>query len=176
MFKYDKSKAKEYQLALTTNLGNLWVADSIGHLGADGLVDLLQQCMGAAVEFTFGNKPLGGNYRERHYHKPWFDVDCRMVKRELRFWLKANLDSHATKHQESKFKNLLKRKRIFWEIARAQHMCTLVKVDAFLFWKKYRPRALVMDKISVATLLEGFRGLVGQFSPPIRCKLIIQLR
>jgi hypothetical protein len=41
MFKYDKSKVEEYQLALTTNLGNLWVANSIGHLGADGLVDLL---------------------------------------------------------------------------------------------------------------------------------------
>jgi hypothetical protein len=34
-FKYDKSNAKEYQLALTTNLGNLWVVDSIRHLGVD---------------------------------------------------------------------------------------------------------------------------------------------
>jgi hypothetical protein len=41
-FKYDKLKAEEYQLALTTSLGNLWVVDSIGHLGADGLAHLLQ--------------------------------------------------------------------------------------------------------------------------------------
>jgi hypothetical protein len=41
-FKYDKSKVKEYQLALITNHENLWVVDSIGHLGANGLVDLLQ--------------------------------------------------------------------------------------------------------------------------------------
>jgi hypothetical protein len=41
-FKYDKSKAKEYHVALTVNLGNLWVVDSIGHLGADELADLLQ--------------------------------------------------------------------------------------------------------------------------------------
>jgi hypothetical protein len=40
-FKYDKSKAEEYQLALTTSFGNLWVVDSIGHLGVDRLVDLL---------------------------------------------------------------------------------------------------------------------------------------
>jgi hypothetical protein len=40
-FKYDKSKVEEYQLALTTILGNLWVVDSIGHLGAGGLTDLL---------------------------------------------------------------------------------------------------------------------------------------
>ncbi len=40
--KYDKSKVEEYQLALTTSLRNLWVINSIGHLGADGLVDLLQ--------------------------------------------------------------------------------------------------------------------------------------
>jgi hypothetical protein len=40
-FKYDKSKAEEYQLALTTSFGNLSVVDSIGHLGANGLVDLL---------------------------------------------------------------------------------------------------------------------------------------
>jgi len=41
-FKYDKLKAKEYQLALTTSLGNLWVVDLIGHLGAYGLTHLLQ--------------------------------------------------------------------------------------------------------------------------------------
>ncbi len=41
-FKYDNSKAKKYQLALTTSLGNLWVVNSIGHQRADGLVDLLQ--------------------------------------------------------------------------------------------------------------------------------------
>ncbi len=40
-FKYDKSKAKEYQLALTTSFGNLWVVDSTGHLGVDGLANLL---------------------------------------------------------------------------------------------------------------------------------------
>jgi len=40
-------------------------------------------------------------------------------------------------------------------------MCALTKVDVFLFWKKYRPRALVVDKISADALLEGFRGLVG---------------
>jgi hypothetical protein len=57
MFKYDKSKVEKYQLALTTSLKNLWVADLIGHLGANGLNDLLQQCMGAATKFTFGNKP-----------------------------------------------------------------------------------------------------------------------
>jgi hypothetical protein len=48
-FKYDKSKAEKYQLALTANFGNLWVANSIGHLGANGLVDLLQQCVGVAA-------------------------------------------------------------------------------------------------------------------------------
>jgi hypothetical protein len=41
-FKYDKSKVEEYQLALTMSLGNLWVADLIGHLAVDKLVDLLQ--------------------------------------------------------------------------------------------------------------------------------------
>ncbi len=40
-FKYDKSKVEEYQLALITSLGNMWVVDSTGHLGADELVDLL---------------------------------------------------------------------------------------------------------------------------------------
>ncbi len=83
-FKYDKSKVEDYQLALTTSLGNLWVANSIGHLGADGLVDLLQQCVGSIAESIFGSKPLGGSCRKRHCHKPWFDVDCCIVKRELR--------------------------------------------------------------------------------------------
>jgi hypothetical protein len=47
-------------------------------------------------------------------------------------------------------------------------MCALAKVDVFSFWKKYQPKAPVVDKISAATLLENFRRLVGQSSPPIR--------
>jgi hypothetical protein len=35
------------------------------------------------------------------------------------------------------------------------------KVDMLSLWKKYRPKAPVVDKISVATLLEGFWRLVG---------------
>jgi hypothetical protein len=46
-------------------------------------------------------------------------------------------------------------------------MCVLAKVDALLFKKKYRPKAPVVDKINVATLLEGFCGLVGESLPPI---------
>jgi hypothetical protein len=37
----------------------------------------------------------------------------------------------------------------------------LAKVDALLFWKKYRPRALVVDKIITTMFLEGYRRLVG---------------
>jgi len=40
-FNYDKSKVEKYQLALTMSLGNMWVVDSIGHMGVDELVDLL---------------------------------------------------------------------------------------------------------------------------------------
>ncbi len=123
--------------------------------------------MGAIVISTFGSKPSGESCRKRHCHKPWFDVDYRITKRELRLWLKAKLDLHTSKHQESKFKNLLKRKIIFWETVRAQHMCAFAKVDVLSFWKKYRPRAPIVDKINAATLLEGFHGLVGQSSPPI---------
>ncbi len=89
------------------------------------------------------------------------------MKCELRLWLKANPDLHVIKHQESKLKNLLKRKIIFWEIVRTHHMCVFAKVDALSFWKKYRPRAPIVDKIKVATFLEGFRELVGQPLPPI---------
>ncbi len=67
------------------SLGNLWVVDSIRHLGADELANLLQQCVGVATKSTFGNKPSGGSCRERHCHKPWFDADYCIVKCELRF-------------------------------------------------------------------------------------------
>ncbi len=40
-------------------------------------------------------------------------------------------------------------------------MCAFAKVDAFLFYKKYWPRAFVVDKISAIMLLEGFHRLVG---------------
>jgi hypothetical protein len=90
------------------------------------------------------------------------------MKRELKLWLKANPNSHAVKHQENKLNNLLKRKRILWETARTQHMCVFAKVDALSFWKKYQPRAHVMEKINAITFLEGFRKLVGQSPPPIQ--------
>jgi hypothetical protein len=95
--KYDKSKTKKYQLALIANLGNMWVTNLIGHLGVDRSADLLQHCVGATIEFIFGNKPQEG-VAERHCHKPWFDTKCCTTKRELRLWLKANLDSHIAKH------------------------------------------------------------------------------
>jgi len=69
-FNYDKSKVEEYQLALTASLGNLWVVDSIRHLGVDKLADLLQQCVGATSKSTFGNKSSGRSCRKRHCHKP----------------------------------------------------------------------------------------------------------
>jgi len=50
-------------------------------------------------------------------------------------------------------------------------MFALAKVDAPLFWKKYWPRAPIMDKISAATFLEGFRTLVGQSPPPIQLRI-----
>jgi hypothetical protein len=49
-------------------------------------------------------------------------------------------------------------------------MCTLAKVDALSFWKKYQPRAPIVNKISAITLLEGFRGLVSQSLPPIQLR------
>jgi hypothetical protein len=49
-------------------------------------------------------------------------------------------------------------------------MCVLAKVDALSFWKNYRPRALVVDKINATTLLEGFRMLVDQFLQPIQLR------
>jgi hypothetical protein len=66
--------------------------------------------VGAVTKFTFGRKQSGRSYKNRYYHKPWFDADYRITKRELKLWLKANLDSHAAKHQESKHKTLLKGK------------------------------------------------------------------
>jgi hypothetical protein len=49
-------------------------------------------------------------------------------------------------------------------------MCVLAKVDAFSFWKKYQPRAPVVNKISATTLLKGFSGLVGLSPPPTRLR------
>jgi hypothetical protein len=40
-------------------------------------------------------------------------------------------------------------------------MCAFAKVHALSFWKKYRLKAPVMEKINATMLLEGFRGLVG---------------
>jgi hypothetical protein len=49
-------------------------------------------------------------------------------------------------------------------------MCVLAKVNVLSFWKKYRPRAPVVDKINAVTLFEGFCGLIGQSPPPIQLR------
>jgi len=46
-------------------------------------------------------------------------------------------------------------------------MCALAKVDALSFWKKYQPKAPIMDKINAAMFLESFHRLVGQSLPPV---------
>jgi hypothetical protein len=46
-------------------------------------------------------------------------------------------------------------------------MCVFAKGDALSFWKKYPPKAPVVDKINAAMLLEGFHGLISQSPPPI---------
>jgi hypothetical protein len=114
-FNYDKSKIEKYQLALTTSLGNLWVANSIGHLGVDELADLLQQCMGVTAKSTFGNKPSRGSCRKIHCHKPRFDVDCHTSKRELKLWMKANLDSDVATHLEKQTQKFITKEKIFLE-------------------------------------------------------------
>ncbi len=40
-------------------------------------------------------------------------------------------------------------------------MCVLTKMDVLSFWKKYWPRAPVVDKINAIACLESFRKLVG---------------
>jgi hypothetical protein len=96
-FKYDKSKAEEYQLALTANLGKLWVVESIRHLGRQVRLPIVIVC-GCCSRVYFWLQTFGKSCRDRHYHKPWLDTDCRITKRELKLWLKANSDSHAAKH------------------------------------------------------------------------------
>jgi len=80
--------------------------------------------MHVATKSTFDNKPSGRSYKKRHYHKPWFDVDCRRAKHELRLWLKANPNLHVAKHQESKFKNLLKRNFFLGNCKSSTYVCT----------------------------------------------------
>jgi hypothetical protein len=46
-------------------------------------------------------------------------------------------------------------------------MCALAKVDALSFWKKYQPKAPIMEKINAAMLLESFHKLIGQSLPPV---------
>jgi hypothetical protein len=66
--------------------------------------------MGIVTKFTFGNKYSRGSCRKRHCHKPWFDANYYIAKRELKLYLKANPDSHVVSHQENKLKNVLKNK------------------------------------------------------------------
>jgi hypothetical protein len=78
------------------------------------------------------------------------------VKHDLRLWLKANPDSHTANHQESKFKNLLKRKK---NSGKLQELNICVRLSR---WMHFRSgKSINVDKINVAMLLEGFCELVS---------------
>ncbi len=126
--------------------------------------------MGAVAKFTFNNKPSGRRCRKRHCHKPWFDVDYRIAKSELRLWLKANPHSHAAKHQKNKLKKFIKKEKNFLGNYKSSTYVYACEGGCALVLEKIPAKGLVVDKISVAMLLEGFHGLVGQSSPPIRLR------
>jgi hypothetical protein len=125
--------------------------------------------MGVTIDFIFGNKPLGGSCRKRHYHKPWFDADCCIVKYELRLWLKTNPHLHVVKHQESKIKNLLKRNFFFLGNCKSSTYVCTCHGGCALVLEKVLAKGTVLDKISTAMLLESLRH-------PYGCELITRLR
>ncbi len=110
--------------------------------------------MGATIESTFSSKPSRRSCRERHHHKPWFDADYRTTKRELKFWLKTNLDSHAAKHQESKLKNLLKMNFFLGNYKSSTYVCTFIL-------EKIPTKGTRCGQVTLVTFLEGLRELVG---------------
>jgi hypothetical protein len=91
--------------------------------------------VGVIAESTFGNKPSGRSCKKRHCHKPWFDADYHITKRELRLWLKTSPNSHAAEHQESKLKNLLKRKKKFGKLQEFNICVRLPRWMRFRFGK-----------------------------------------
>jgi len=93
-----------------------------------------------------------------------------IAKRELRLWLKANPNSHAIKDQESKLKKLLKMIFFGGNYKSSTYVCAC-QGGCALILEKNRPRAPIVGKMNAAELLEGFRRLVGYFSPPVRLQI-----
>ncbi len=84
---------------------------------------------------------------------------------------KASTDFKMFKYDPITIHHLIKLVVGFSGKLQRLNICVLAKVDVLSFLKKYEPKAPVMDKINATTLLEGFRGLVGQFLPPIRLQI-----
>jgi len=155
------------------NFGNLWVVDLIGNLGVDELVDT---CVGVVVESIFGNKPLGGSYKKRHCHKPWFGVDCYITKHGFKLWLKVNHNSHATKHKENILKNLLKRKRFFWKLQELNICVHLPRWTCFHFGKSTNQRHPFWTRLVWLRFWKVFASWLASLHHPCSCELIIRLR
>jgi hypothetical protein len=132
--------------------------------------------VGVVVKSTFGNKPLGRSCRERQCHKPWFDVDYRIAKRELKLWLKANPDSHDAKHQESKLLKLLKKKKKFGKLQKLNTCVCLPRWMRFRSGKSIDQGHPLWTRLVQSCFWKAFASSLASLRHPYRCELIIPLR
>ncbi len=131
-------------------------------MSAAALSELIHDNICMVANEVFGQKQPPSAHH--HYHKPWFDSECRVQKKQVRIFLKEHPDCELARHLQKKLKELLKHKKHTYEKLMGMQMCKLTKADPTGFWRKYRVRKEASHSIQREALRQGFATLLG---PPI---------
>lgn len=116
----------------------------------------IQECITSAATRNFGfHKP---KHHSRHQHKPWYDDECKALRRELTT-MPASDPEHATLAKQ--YKRVAKAKRRLHDRAAQLELCELAGRDPSQFWRRYKKATRTEASISQEKWKEAFESLFG---------------
>jgi exonuclease III len=132
-FKYNPAFVDKYSTQLQHSLS---IDTNVLHLQdmpATNLVEFLHNHI--CNNDVFGHKQPPSTHR--HYHKPWFDTECRVEKRHVMTFLKDNPESEFARTLQRNLKQMFKCKKRSYEKLRGMRLCKMAKADPVGFWRRY---------------------------------------
>jgi hypothetical protein len=110
-FKYNTALSNDYCTKLQDRISTINLNACIEDMSAAALSELIHDNICMVANEVFGQKqpPLA----HHHCHKPWFDSECRVQKKQVRIFLREHPDCELARHLQKNLKQLLKRKKTY---------------------------------------------------------------
>ena len=155
--RHHESKTDQYRYALSLSLPSHFDVDT-SESAHPCYATALQECIIAAATSTFGHCKPASN-KHRHQHKPWYDDECKALRKEVSSYQIADPQRALLSKQ---YTQLVKKKRRQAEHAAHEELCMLAIKDSSQFWRRFKQRAAVHGDIGADQWKEAFEMLVGR--------------